>query len=393
VKAYAPSASVSSSMEEPQDLLGYSRFDAEDFVILEQIGEIKFGEGAPTTVFVGGGSSIRLYAARLNADRAVYEPGEQASQTLVLREHTKAAADLGLREWAAYRHLGLDSFQPAPTNSDPKYFSAVLGAFVTQTVGAEDPEETSVWTITRLRDLDRDGLSLGFEMFRRNFSLEQKARIFRRVAQGAVQGLLQMHQNGLVHGGIDASSVAIVAGDITSKQEIAQLSSGLSNLGYTGRLGVEAEKDAIPFLTVSRLAGAAGKRGLDKDTVLAGSISRKEDMRRLGVALIEILLVSLNMSVGFLSPNFSGDASSGPQRTVGDFIPLDEGLGAWRSFREQAKAMRNGGSGEQEIREFCEVMGEESDAGWEFLELLVGMESGANPLLQLTRASNHRFIA
>eukprot|EP00466_Bigelowiella_natans_P007259 jgi/Bigna1/76616/fgenesh1_pg.42_\ len=391
-----------SPVEKIQQRLGYSRFDSSDFIILEKIGEITFGEAAPTSVFVGGGSSIRLYAARLSPDRAVYESGEQASQTLVLREHTKAASDLGVREWAAYRHMGLDEYQPAATNSEPESFMAVLGAFVTQTVDAESDDEMSVWTVTRLKDLDRDGLSLAYEMYDLQLGTEKILNIFRRVAKGAVKGLLTTHQEGLAHGGIDSSTIMVTKGDLSNNQEMEMIGAGLSNFGYAAKLGSKDDKTAMPFLSAAKLAASAGKRGLDNDPVLAGSVARKEDMRRLAVALVEQQL---------------------PAKNLGELIPLDGGLEAWRSLKEQVPSTFNetsiavrmimimimkmmtmmtmaratasgvGANDYPGIEQLCEIFGADSNAGWEFIELLVGMQEGANPLLQLTRASTHRFIA
>jgi len=393
-----PKSAAEDSVPEAEALLldsiGYSRFDAGDFVILEKLGEIGFGEDAPTTVFVGGGSTIRLYAARLNPQRAAYESGDQASQTLVLREHTGSAKELGVREWASYHHMGLDSFQPAPRNSDPLGFGAVVGAFVTQTVGEEDDEEAlSVWTVTRLADLDKDALSIASEMARRGFPPPKVAGVFRSIAGGATKALLSTHQAGLAHGGIDCSAVAVTRGDITNDNEMRAIASGLANFGYAARLGVEKETQARPFLTAAKLAAAAGRRGLDRDSVLAGVVARREDMRRLGVALTEILLACFGVDdLRWALDGSAASSSSSPSgvsRTLGQLFPLESGKEAWLAFKAKARASA-GGAGP--LAGFCEVLDAEDGAGWEFVELLLGMDAGSNPLLQLTRAEGHRFI-
>jgi len=398
-----------SSMDEegaggdPMDV-GYSRFDASDFVILDEIGEIQFGKDTPSTVFVGGGSSIRLYAARVNPERALYEPGDVGSQILVLKEHTRAAADLGRREWAAYRQLGIDHFSIIPSNNDPKNFAPVIGTFVTQTVAGITEDELSVWTVTRYEDLDRTGLGLARSLAERNYGTEKIKKVFRRVCAGAVRALLTIHKGGLAHGGLDANAVVVVKGG-ADVDDLGDVQSGLSSFGYSANLNAKTPSKAYPYLTAATLAGSAGRRGLEKDPVLAAVIARKEDMRRLGIALLEILIEATNTPPFWLQQQQQAPTSSSPassssssssnsssgSSTLGGVFPLAVGSGAWDEFRKKAEQSK-------EAEELYSILSDDGDAnggysGWDFLELLVATNESDNPLLTLIRAESHPFIA
>uniref|UniRef100_A0A7S3YUF6 Protein kinase domain-containing protein n=1 Tax=Lotharella globosa TaxID=91324 RepID=A0A7S3YUF6_9EUKA len=384
----AAAADARKGGSDPTDV-GYSRFDASDFVILDQIGEIKFGKDAPTTVFVGGGSSIRLYAARLNPDRAKYEPGDVGSQILVLKEHTRAAGDLGRREWAAYQQLGIDNFSVIPSAKDPTNFAPVIGTFVTQTVAGITEDELSVWTVTRYEDLDRTALGLARAIASRNYAADKIKRIYRRICAGAVSALLTTHTGGLAHGGLDASAVVIVRGG-TDDDDLGEVQSGLSSFGYCANLNAKTPEMASPYLTAATLAGSAGRRGLDKDPVLAGVVARKEDMRRLGIALLEILIEATRTTPFWqTTPKPSSDGSPDivpSPSALGTTFPLGGGTPVWDEFRKKAQDA-NGAA------ELCAILSDDGDAGWDFLGLLLGMNEGDNPLLQLTRAESHPFVA
>jgi len=83
---------------------------------------------------------------------------------------------------------------------------------------------------------------------------------------------------------VDASSIAILEGDIKDDRDLP--SAGLSNFGYASKLNY---KDGDFFLPPWKLAGAAGKRGMQTDPAAAFVVARRQDMIRLAVALIEVL--------------------------------------------------------------------------------------------------------
>uniref|UniRef100_A0A7S0DID0 Uncharacterized protein n=1 Tax=Amorphochlora amoebiformis TaxID=1561963 RepID=A0A7S0DID0_9EUKA len=162
---------------------------------------------------------------------------------------------------------------------------------------------------------------------------------------------------------------------MSTKKERKMITSGLSNLGYTAKLTAKNSNDAYPFLASHTLAAAAGRRGLEKDTALAASVARREDMRRLGVALLEIALCASGVNtLDWLAQEGRTPSS------IGSVVKLGDGGEGIRRIKNSAENAR---------LTVSDVLGED---GWKFLGILAGMEEEDNPFLKLSMATRHPYV-